>query len=331
MTSPTPPDSRSLQQRAWSRYWSSGALTSLPEDFRVNYDGEIRDFWRACCTALADGAAVLDVCTGNGAVALLLAEALSDRGVDARISALDQAEIRPELIRQRFPALARHVDSIRFVGGRAFDEPALDDLFDDASQDLIASQYGIEYCEPEAAARQCARLLAPGGRLALLTHATDSAMRATMQQELEQYEVLADSGLFQHVRDWQAGTLDADGLVRALGEIDAEVRRRPGAASSPLFAYVLGLTGQVGRWTASQLQAQRAAVIDAVEQLEDGRSRLDQMLGVHRLLASPGQFAGHFEQAGLVLDEDGPLTYRGTHAVGHRFLFSKPLEDASVT
>ena len=325
MNPSTTPDSPSLQQRAWSRYWASGALTSLPEDFQANYDGEIRDFWRACSASLPADAAVLDVCTGNGAVALLLAEALSDRGVEARITALDQADIRPELVRQRFPVLARHVDSVRFVGGRSFEDAALED----ASQDLVTSQYGIEYCEPDAAARQCARVLKPGGRLALLTHATDSAMRETMQQELAQYEVLADCGLFQRVRDWRAGELDSGGFIESLGEIDAGLRRRPEAAASPLFAYVLGLTGQVGRWTAGQLQAQRAAVIDGVEQLEDGRSRLDQMLGVHRLLASPERFAGYFEEAGLVLDEHGPLTYRGTHAVGHRFLFSKSEDDVS--
>lgn len=323
----------SLQQRAWSRYWSSGALTSLPEDFHSNYDGEIRDFWRARCAALSDGAAVLDVCTGNGAVALLLAEALSDRGVGHWLTAVDQADIRPELIRQRFPALARYVDSIRFIGGRAFEEIALDGVSGDelagASQDLIVSQYGIEYCEPGEAARQCARLLKPGGRLALLTHATDSAMRATMQQELEQYEVLADSGLFERLQAWRSGALDSAGFVRALGEIDAAIRRRTDVDSSPLFAYVLGLTGQVGRWTVAQLDAQRAAVIDGIEQLEDGRSRLDQMLGVHRVLESPERFAGHFEQAGLVLDEHGPLTYRGIHAVGHRFLFSKSQDDVT--
>ncbi len=326
MVAPSDPaDTASLQQRAWSRYWSSGALTSLPEDFRANYDGEIRDFWRARCVDLADGAAVLDVCTGNGAVALLLAEALADLGLGARITAIDRAEIRPELIRQRFPALAGHVDSVRFLGGRAFEDAALHD----ASQDLITSQYGIEYCEPGEAARQCARLLKPGGRLALLSHATDSAMRATMQQELEQYEVLADSGLFERLQAWRSGALDSAGFVRALGEIDAAIRRRTDVDSSPLFAYVLGLTGQVGRWTVAQLDSQRAAVIDGIEQLEDGRSRLDQMLGVHRVLESPERFAGHFKQAGLVLDEHGPLTYRGIHAVGHRFLFSKPQDDVT--
>ncbi|NKI35017.1 class I SAM-dependent methyltransferase [Wenzhouxiangella sp. XN79A] len=309
-----------FRRRSWSRYWASGALTSLPEDFRANYDGEIRSFWHGRCADVPDGGRVLDVCTGNGAVALLVAEGLAAMGQTATITAVDLADIQPQRIRQRFPALAKYIDTIGFVGNQPFEAVALDD----ASQDLIVSQYGIEYCEPEPAARQCARLLKPGGRMALVTHATDSAMRATMQQELEQYEVLADSGLFQRAREWRSGSLGAEGFVRALARIDAVIRGRPDASGSPLFGYVLGLTGQVARWQAARLQAQRAAVIDAVVQLEDGRSRLDQMLGVHRLLESPERFAGHFEQAGLALDEHGPLTYRGTHAVGHRLLFSKP-------
>jgi len=308
-----------LRRRSWSRYWASGALTSLPEDFRANYDGEILAFWQARSAGIPEGGKVLDVCTGNGAVALLIAEALAQLGRTARITAVDLADIQPARIVQRFPALAAFIERIRFVGTRPFEDIALGD----ASQDLIVSQYGIEYCDPEAAARQCARLLRPGGRLALITHATDSAMRSTMEQELAQYEAVVEAGLFDRADAWRAGSLDAEGFKQALAEIDAAIRRQPNAAASPLFAYVLGLTGQAARWTSAQLQAQRAAVIDAVEQLEDGRSRLDQMLGVHRLLQSPEQFAGHFERAGLVLDEHGPLTYRGTHAVGHRFLFSK--------
>jgi ubiquinone/menaquinone biosynthesis C-methylase UbiE len=309
-----------LRRRSWSRYWASGALTSLPEDFRANYDGEIRAFWHARSAEVPDGGQVLDVCTGNGAVALLVAEGLAGQGRSVRITAVDLADIQPARIGQRFPALAAFIERIRFVGNRPFEDIALGD----ASQDLIVSQYGIEYCEPEAAARQCARLLRPGGRLALITHATDSAMRSTMEQELAQYEAVAEAGLLDRADAWRSGSLDAEGFKQALAGIDTAIRSQPNATASPLFAYVLSLTGQVARWTTAQLQAQRDAVIDAVEQLEDGRSRLDQMLGVHRLLESPKTFAAYFERAGLALDEHGPLTYRGTHAVGHRFLFSQP-------
>ena len=314
----TPDDD--LRRRSWSRYWASGALTSLPEDFPANYDGEIRAFWHACCAEVPEEGSVLDVCTGNGAVALLVAEGLAEQGRRARITAVDLADIQPDRIRQRFPELAAHIDSVRFVGNRPFEAIALDD----ASQDLIVSQYGIEYCEPDAAAAQCARLLKPGGRLALITHATDSAMRATMKQELAQYEVVEEAGLFDRTAAWRAGSLDTEGFRAALADVDAAIRRQPNAAASPLYGYVMGLTGQIARWTAAQIQDRRAAVIDAIEQLQDGRSRLDQMLGVHRLLETPEHFARFFEQAGLRLDEHGPLTYRGTHAVGHRFLFSKP-------
>lgn len=309
-----------LRRRSWSRYWASGALTSLPEDFRANYDGEIRAFWRARCAELPDGGRVLDVCTGNGAVALLMAEGMVALGRSAQITAVDLADIQPHRIRQRFPALAEFIDRIRFVGQRPFEEIDLESN----SQDLVVSQYGIEYCEPDAAARQCARLLKPHGRLALITHATDSAMRSTMAEEQQQYQVLVDSRMFESTRAWKQGGIDADEYRRSLAEVDSIIRRQANAAASPLFAYALGLCRQVGQWSANQLAAQKGPILEAVEQLEDGRSRLEQMMAVHRLLETPRGFASYFEQAGLALNEHGPLKYRATHAVGHYFLFSKP-------
>lgn len=312
--------SERMRRRSWSRYWASGALTSLPEDFRSNYDGEIRAFWQAQCAELEDGAAVLDVCTGNGAIALLVAEALAARGIDARITAVDLAEIRPDRIRQRFPQFAAHLDRIRFVGNRAFEQIALPD----ASQDLIVSQYGIEYCEPEAAARQCARLLRPGGRLAVITHAVDSDMMATMQAELDQFETLARIGVLKLFEDWRNGRLDTDALRDGLAEAGDRLRQQPGFSTSPLYGYALNLIDQVRRFNDSQLAAQRAAVLEAVEQLEDGRSRLDQMLSVNRRLHEPGRFAEAFRAAGLVSDEEGAMRYRGQHEVGRWAVFHKP-------
>ena len=55
----------------WSDYWAAGNLTSLPSDFAHNYDGEIKAFWFKIFDDLPDKSAILDVCTGNGAVAYL--------------------------------------------------------------------------------------------------------------------------------------------------------------------------------------------------------------------------------------------------------------------
>ena len=317
-----PPDrpSESLEQRAWSSYWSSGALTSLPEDFRANYDGEIRQFWRDRCASLPDGASVLDVCTGNGAVALLIAEAVSDRGVAARVTAVDLAEIRPELVAKRFPVLAEYVQSIRFVGGRAFEDVAIDD----SSQDLIVSQYGIEYCEQEAAAAQCSRLLKSGGELAIITHAPDSDMRATMQAELEQFERLESLGIVAALNDWENGRIDTTELKGLLAGAGQALRAEPALQQSGLYQYALGLCEQAGRLTDAQLAAQKPALISAARQLEDGRSRLAQMLEVNRRLKVPDEWAQAFVRAGLELVESSPLRYRSQHDVGHRFRFVKP-------
>lgn len=320
MHRPDHKSSRSLEQRAWSSYWSSGALTSLPEDFQANYDGEIRQFWRDRCASLIDGVSVLDVCTGNGAVALLIAEAFSDRRVAGRITAVDLAEIRPELVAKRFPALAQHVNSVRFVGGRAFEDVALDD----ASQDLIVSQYGIEYCESGAAASQCARLLKPGGELAILTHAPDSDMRATMQDEFEQFELLESLGIVTALNDWDAGRIGTPELKRRLADSVQTLRREAALPQSGLYQYALNLCQQASRMTDGQLVGQKSALITAARQLEDGRSRLAQMLEVNRRLKDPDEWAQAFVRAGLDLVESRPLQYRNQHAVGHAFRFVQP-------
>ncbi|HEY9119557.1 MAG TPA: hypothetical protein VIN33_07345, partial [Marinobacter sp.] len=52
-------------------YWRQGHLTSLPCGFSLNYDGEFLQFWHQQFALLGAGACVLDVCSGNGSIALL--------------------------------------------------------------------------------------------------------------------------------------------------------------------------------------------------------------------------------------------------------------------
>ena len=76
-----------LSQRAavWSRYWSRGALHSCTGSFGDAYEGPIADFWRQGFGALAQGARVLDIASGNGPVPKLLLDlkGRSDLSCDA--------------------------------------------------------------------------------------------------------------------------------------------------------------------------------------------------------------------------------------------------------
>ena len=77
------------QSDHWSDYWSRGSLTSLPQDFAANYDGEVAEFWQGAFSGLDDTGRMIDLCTGNGAIALLAAEYFASEKPDIEIVAVD--------------------------------------------------------------------------------------------------------------------------------------------------------------------------------------------------------------------------------------------------
>jgi len=106
------------------------------------------------------GEAVLDLATGTGWTSRLVARrGAKVVGVDIAAGLLEAAE------RQ---ALAERL-SIRYLPGDAEDLP-----FDDASFDAVVSTCGVMFASrPEAAAKELARVVRPGGRIALTTWTSD--------------------------------------------------------------------------------------------------------------------------------------------------------------
>lgn len=163
------------RRRSWTNYWATGALHSCLGSFEGNYAGEVPEAWRGALAALPPGATVLDLCTGNGALpALFLAEP-AGAGI-ARIHAVDLAQIRPEWVQQLDPAQR---DRVAFQGGIMAESLP----FEDASFDLVCSQFGIEYTDLPRSLAEIARVLKPGGQLALVVHDTDSLICRNAREE----------------------------------------------------------------------------------------------------------------------------------------------------
>ncbi len=81
-----------------SEHWESyyrGALVSCPMGLEPNYTGEVRDAWVTFFATLPDGARVLDVGTGNGAVALIARETAGTLGRRFEVHGVDLAQIDP--------------------------------------------------------------------------------------------------------------------------------------------------------------------------------------------------------------------------------------------
>lgn len=161
--SPVTPGSRS---DAWTEYWATGAPHSCGGSYAGEYGGEIRRFWDRAFEGLADGARVLDVCCGNGALARLLASIGSFAGSGVSMDAVDAASVAPAWV----DALGqRERASLRFHSG----VDAARMPFPDACFDLCVSQYGVEYAGADAWS-EVRRVLAPGGRFAAIVHHADS-------------------------------------------------------------------------------------------------------------------------------------------------------------
>jgi SAM-dependent methyltransferase len=156
------------ERAAWDRFWSYDRQASFGTGKGAgNYAGPIAEGWRAFFATLPDGARVLDVATGNGAIALLAIEA----GRRLQVTGVDLADVRPAAF---VTARTRELKAIRFLGNTPAETlPLAEDSFD-----AVVSQYGIEYSDLERSVPEAVRVLAPGGRLRFVTHAAEGSIAA---------------------------------------------------------------------------------------------------------------------------------------------------------
>ncbi len=167
----------------WSTYWQSAlSLNSFSEgEMAAGYQGELKDFWYQIFSCLPAAAEVLDVGTGNGALALMLLQYADASGSQFTVRASDAAEIDKELIMRKFPALRADISRIDF-----YPETKIESLpFADGSLSLITSQFALEYAQPSQAVQSCMRVLKPAGRLEAVIHHAETPLLQQSRQLLQ--------------------------------------------------------------------------------------------------------------------------------------------------
>lgn len=160
----TPPDTQASQS-AWHEYWRSGALHSCATSFAANYDGAIAAFWLRNFAGLGPQDRVLDIASGNGALARLLLD--TDGNANVPIDSVDLAPVAPAW-QDELAAGQKH--RLAFFGHTAAE--ALP--FSAASHTLAVSQYGLEYTDLDRSVPELLRVLRRPARVALLVHHTAS-------------------------------------------------------------------------------------------------------------------------------------------------------------
>ncbi len=306
--------------RHWSDYWAGGHLTSLPRDYALNYDGELLTFWQQQFARVPHGGRMLDVCTGNGAIPLLAAQYFAEAGCKVEVLGVDAARIQPQRLAERHPELRAACAAITLMG----EQPIESLLLESASYDLISSQYGIEYCDWPQAAAQIARLLRPGGYFAMVCHASDSAMMATMRQESRAFERLEQVKLLPMLKRYLGGQLSFGRFRKSLLQIQQQLQTDPPGAPHPLIQHVIRTLTGITALHQDGLRQRRSELMAFQRALVMGRDRLADMLRVNTALAEQEDWHEVFCQQGLTLSERRRIEHRGRHHCGTAYCFRKP-------
>ncbi len=192
----------------WGDYWVDAGLHGCTAQFPEAVQREVAARWRALFATLVDGATLLDIGCGKGALLDLAgaAGALA-RGVQAL--GVDFA-----------PAESLGGEGFDIRGG--IDAAALP--FADRSFDCVVSQFGIEYAGFKTALAEAARVCA--GQLVVLSHAAEGVVTQQAGEQAAQIDdLLGPRRLAERLREGQAdGSLDAvlatlrDELAAMIGE-----------------------------------------------------------------------------------------------------------------
>jgi SAM-dependent methyltransferase len=148
-------DERDVQRRAEA--WQVGVWDRISQVYLKEVDRRLVPVIEQVIAraGLQRGDSVLDIGTGTGAVALAAAELV---GPDGLVTGIDISAEMLGLARER--AKEARLTNVAFTEGSAEEIPA-----EDASFDVVLASLSLMYViDREAAARECARVLRPGGR-----------------------------------------------------------------------------------------------------------------------------------------------------------------------
>lgn len=158
----------------WTQYWqSTNSLNSFAEGEQgKGYHDEVAKYWHSQFNLIAPKSKVVDLGTGNGAVALLAEQFSQTNNLDWEVLGLDAADIKPQHLKTSDLAKKKHLNNIEFVGNTPIESMT----FEPNSVSAFVSQFAFEYSDIEKSLQRCLECLKPGGILSLVAHHPDSSI-----------------------------------------------------------------------------------------------------------------------------------------------------------
>jgi ubiquinone/menaquinone biosynthesis C-methylase UbiE len=311
----------------WDRYWEYGNFHSFSQVIDGNYKGAIADFWRLRFQDQVEGSHIVDIATGNGALGLLALEESERGSKNFKVSATDLANIDPMNFVQD-QSLLTQLKNVQFHPRT----PAESLPFEDASVDMVCSQFGLEYSDVELSVPEIVRVLKSGGNLALIAHHQNSIHIHASQSESVQLNYILDNvKIFDKAQDvlierskieQSEGKLNINptpDLFRkrelmkiAMDEIfsQAETTTNPVMLMGPI-QYIREIFSSITQVSAGELLNQ---IIEAKNRVIANQRRLQDMLAAAKSESDIQNFQDLLERSGLsdvgiqaVTESDGKI------------------------
>lgn len=171
---------------AWSLYWSEDRLYSCVAQSSDEDQKILNKLWQDFSQELEPSSRLLDLATGNGAVA----DALLSVNHALQVDAIDKASIDPKKFLKKY----ENLHSVHFHA----DTDIFDLPFEAPAFDAITSQFGIEYAGLESASLNVMNYLKVGGRFQFVIHHADSGIiLSSMNKILELEQLTQESGILE--------------------------------------------------------------------------------------------------------------------------------------
>ena len=208
-----------LSLEHWEAYYRGGALASCPTGQGGWYDLELRDVWRSFFALQPTGGRILDIGTGNGAVALIAAETAAALDRQWEIHATDLAQIDPV---RYVPDGPRRFAGVFFHPGVATEHLP----FAEGHFQAVSGQYALEYADTARALAAVARVLDHAGAAQFVMHHAESRLVQTGRVSLREAElVLNELRVHRRLRKLLAGErMSTLAAKRAGAEVQSAIR-----------------------------------------------------------------------------------------------------------
>lgn len=271
-------------EAAWSDFWGAGGggpeSGCLPKGLQ-RIDAVQRRVWADAAAPLAPGARVLDLATGDGAV---LGKIRASR-TDLKLTGVDSATRLPPAPKGTTLRPRVAMEALPFLDG---------------SVDLVTSQFGYEYGDRAAIAREVARVLAPGGRYAFIVHHADGPIVAHNQARRAGLGwAVVQSGLLAQAKALvRARLLTPLPTPQRFRDAPAEARRLyPAQNVAEEFTTAILLTLELGRSHPPAAQSEALAQLESKGRNE--MARIDALAAAACGEADVEAIREHLTKAGL--------------------------------